>query len=78
MIEITQEDLVNWRAAVRKQARNCRVIADTFDDQEWPDRETQADWQKQQLELTRLGDWLDSLTAVSMGKAVNGHNRVSL
>jgi hypothetical protein len=34
-------------------------------------------WEQEADKLRKLGDWLDTLTGVTMGKAVNGQGRVS-
>lgn len=74
-MEIAQSDLVDFRALVRRVARNYDRIAEELSaDQE----HTKFTWTEEAGKLRRLGDWLDSLTGVSMGKAVNGHGRVSL
>lgn len=76
-MEISQADLIDWRATVRKAARNSRAIAEMINELDGQ-LGSRKDFEATAIQLERLGDWLDSLAGVSMGKAVNGHGRVSL
>jgi hypothetical protein len=71
-MDITQADLVNWRALVRRTARNYEAVFDAMSD----DEAARCDYPDDAEEFRRLGDWLDSLAGASMGKPVNGHGRV--
>lgn len=77
MSEIVQSDIINWRATVRKAARNSRAIAEMINELDGQ-LGSKQDFEATAIQLERLGDWLDSLLGVTMGKAVNGHGRVSL
>lgn len=71
-MEARKEDLVNWRALVRRLARNYEGVLAVISD----DEAARCDYLADAEELRRLGDWLDSLAGVSMGKPVNRHKRV--
>lgn len=75
MIEIEEGDLINWRALVRRVARNYDRLASEIPAD---DEHVRWTWEEEADKLRKLGDWLDSLAGVPMGKAVNGRGRVSL
>lgn len=76
-MEVRQQDLINWRAVVRLAARRNDAIAEMINELDGQ-LGSRHEFERQAEELRKLGDWLDSLTGVSMGKAINGRGRVSL
>lgn len=72
-MDVRKEDLINWRALVRRLAHNYEGIFAVVSD----DEAARCDYPTDAEELRRLGDWLDSLAGASMGKPSNGHGRTS-
>ena len=76
-MDVTEADLIDWRALVRRLARGADTTAAELSEcEDAQDHEQAALWRQEAADLRRLGDWLDGLAGVSMGKPVNGHGRV--
>ena len=76
-MDITEANLIDWRALVRRLARGADTTAAELEScEDAANHEHAARWRQDAAELRRLGDWLDSLAGVSMRKPVNGHGRV--